>query len=153
MIKSPFSRISQQFRIHLLLFVTSLMLIVIPVLNKTPTRQVAANSMAAAMNFLYLVDTEEYTKSWHVTSDLLKNMLSMDAWNKQIAEIRSFYGPILERQHQDIVYTDSAEDVPAGKYVVLTFISKFEARTYAIETITLMLGSDNLWRVAGYFVR
>ncbi len=148
-----FSKLSYKFRIHLLLFVTSLMLIIISVLNKTPTRLVAENSMAAAVHFLYLVDTEEYTKSWEVSADILKKMLTKKAWNEQIAKIRSFYGPILERRHKDIVYTDSADSVPDGRYVILTFISKFESRDYAIETITLMLGADNLWKVAGYFVR
>jgi hypothetical protein len=43
--------------------------------------------------------------------------------------------------------------VPAGKYVVMTFISRFELRERVIETITLMLDSNDQWQVAGYFLR
>ena len=44
-------------RIHLLLIFTSLLLVVVPVLNKIPSQQVAERSMFAASQFLFLVDT------------------------------------------------------------------------------------------------
>ena len=65
----------------------------------------------------------------------------------------SFLGPIIERSYYDISYTDSAIDVPPGEYVVMTFISKFELRDSVTETLTLMLGDNNQWQVAGYFLR
>lgn len=145
--------ISRNARIHLMLIVTSILLIVVPVLNKTPTSQVTEASVRAAGQFLYLVDTEEYARSWDVSSEYLKKILTQESWNVQIAKIRSFLGPIVERIHHDISYTDSASDVPAGEYVVMTFISKFELRERVIETITLMLNSDNEWQVVGYFLR
>jgi hypothetical protein len=107
----------------------------------------------AAAQFLFLVDTEEYARSWEVTSENLKTILTQEAWNEQIAKIRSFLGPIVERIHHDISYTDSAIGVPAGEYVVMTFISRFALRERVIETITLMLDSNNQWQVAGYFLR
>jgi hypothetical protein len=103
--------------------------------------------------FLFLVDTEEYAKSWEVSSAKLKEMLTQKAWNEQITKIRSFLGPIVERIHHDISYTDSASDVPSGEYVIMTFISKFELRDGVTETITLMLGDNNQWQVVGYFLR
>ena len=145
--------LSRNTRIHLLLIFTSLLLIIVPVLNKTPTQEVTEKSVIAAAEFLFLVDTEEYAKSWETTSEHLKMMLTQKAWNEQIAKIRSFLGPIVERIHQDISYTDSATGVPAGKYVVMTFISRFELRERVIETITLMLDSNDQWQVAGYFLR
>jgi len=145
--------LSRNARIHLFLLFSSLLLIVIPVLNKTPSQQVAQDSVLAAHQFLFLVDTEEYARSWEVASDNLKRMLTQEAWNERIAEIRSFLGPIVERIQHDLSYTNSASDVPEGEYVVMTFISRFELRERVIETITLMLGSDNQWQVAGYFLR
>jgi hypothetical protein len=145
--------LSRNARIHLLLITTSLMLIIVPVLNKTPTQQVTEKSVLAAAQFLFLVDTEEYARSWEVTSENLKTILTQEAWNEQIAKIRSFLGPIVERIHHDISYTDSAIGVPAGEYVVMTFISRFALRERVIETITLMLDSNNQWQVAGYFLR
>ena len=117
---------------------------------KTPSHIVTQQSIVAASEFLYLVDTEEYTKSWEVTSDTLKNMLSQEVWNKKIAQLREFLGPIVERIQQDITYTDSASDVPNGEYVVMTFISSFEFRERVVEKLTLLLGENNRWEVVGY---
>ena len=141
-----------QVRIHLFLFVASILWIVVPAVNKTPSQLVTQQSVVAASEFLYLVDTEEYAKSWDVTSDTLKMMLSQEMWNERIAELRSFLGPIVERIQQDITYTDSASDVPEGEYVVMTFISTFELRERVVEKITLMLGDNDRWEVVGYFL-
>jgi Protein of unknown function (DUF4019) len=145
--------LSRNLQIHLFLFLASLLLIIIPVLNKTPSQRVAEESGLAAAQFLFLIDTEEYAKSWEVTSEYLKQMLTQKAWDDQITKIRSFLGPIVERIQHNISYTDTASDVPAGEYVVMTFVSKFELRERVIETITLMLDSNDEWQVAGYFLR
>jgi hypothetical protein len=139
--------------IHLMLITTSLLLIIIPAINKTPSQQVAEKAMTAAANFLFLIDTEEYLKSWENASNALKNILPRDAWHDQITEIRQLLGPIIDRDHQDISYTRSSPDVPSGEYVVLTFLSQFRDRAFATETVTVKLGIDDIWRVAGYFVR
>jgi len=139
--------------LHLFLFFASLILIIIPVMNKTPSKQVSEQSLHAAAEFLFLVDTEEYAQSWEITSAALKKILTKDAWNERIEEIRSFLGPVVERVQNSISYTDSASDVPEGEYVVMTFISKFELRERVVETITLMLNDNNEWKVAGYFLK
>ena len=144
--------ISHHARIHLLLIFTSLLLVVMPVLNKIPSQQIAERSLNAAAQFLFLVDTEDYAMSWEVTSENLKKMLTQEAWNDQITEIRSFLGPIVERVQSSIAYTNSASDVPTGEYVIMTFMSKFELRERVTETITLMLGDNGQWRVVGYFM-
>lgn len=145
--------ISRNAQIHLFLLVSSLLLIIAPVLNKTPSQQVSEKSILAAAEFLFLVDTEEYAQSWEVSSEALQKMLSKEAWSEKITQIRTFLGPIVERIHQTITYTDSAIDVPPGEYVVMTFVSKFELRERVTETITLLLGDDDEWEVVGYFLR
>jgi len=145
--------LSQHAQIHLFLIFSCFLIIAIPIMNKTPTHRVAEQSAFAAAQFLFLVDTEEYAKSWEISSANLKKMLTQEAWNEQIIEIRSFLGPIVERIHHDISYTDSPSDVPVGEYVIMTFVSKFELRERVIETITLMLGDNDQWQVVGYFLR
>ena len=139
--------------IHLMLIAISLFLIIVPAINKTPSRQVAEQSMASAAHFLFLVDTEEYLQSWEASSTVLKNILSSKEWDRQITKLRNFLGPIVSRQHQDSSYTRNASDVPDGEYVILTFLSSFKDRRHATETVTLKLGKDDIWRVAGYYVR
>lgn len=145
--------LSTNVQLHLLLIFTSLLLIVVPALNKTPSQQISQQSLHAAAQFLFLVDTEEYSRSWEVSSKILQKMLSEQAWNEQIAKIRNFLGPVVERIQHDISYTDTATDVPEGEYVILRFISKFELRERVVETITLILGEDSQWRVVGYFLQ
>jgi hypothetical protein len=145
--------ISRHLRIHALLIFTSIFLIVMPAINKIPNQQISEQTLTAATKFLFLVDTEEYLQSWETTSSALKNILSRDAWHEQIAEIRSRLGPIIGREQQDISYTRYSQDVPEGEYVVLTFLSRFQDRAHATETLTLKLGTDKIWRVAGYYVR
>lgn len=145
--------ISRRASIHLMLIATSLFLIIVPAINKTPSQQVAEKTMTAAANFLFLLDTEQYIEAWEASSSSLKNILSRDAWLDQVTEIRNLLGPIVDREQQKISYSQNARDVPAGKYVVLTFLAHFRDRIYAIETVTVKLGLDDIWRVAGYYVR
>lgn len=145
--------VMRQSHIHLFLFFVSFLLIIIPVMNKTPSREVADQSLYAAAEFLLLVDTEEYAQSWEVTSSRLQAMLPQDAWNKKIEELRSFLGPVVERIQQNVTYSDSASGVPEGEYVVMTFVTEFELRERVVETITLMLNDSNQWQVAGYFMK
>ena len=142
-----------QVRIHLFLFAASLLWIIVPAINKAPSELVTQHSLVAASEFLYLVDTEEYAKSWEITSVALKNMLTQAAWSEEIDRLRSFLGPIVERIHHDITYTDSASDVPAGEYVIMTFVSRFALSERVFEKITLMLGEDDQWQVVGYFLK
>ena len=145
--------ISRNAQLHLLLLFTSLMLIVIPAVNERPSAQIVEQSRHVAAQFLYLVDTEEYSKSWEISSHILQKMLTKKAWNEQITKIRDYLGPIVQRMYHDISYTDTATNVPEGEYVILTYISKFKLRDRVVETITLMLGDDNQWQVVGYFLR
>jgi hypothetical protein len=142
-----------QVRIHLFLFVASLLWIIVPAINKTPSEFVTKDTLVAAAEFLYLVDTEEYAKSWEVTSVTLKNMLTQAAWSEEIDRLRSLLGPIVERINQGITYTDTANDVPAGEYVVMTFVSRFALSERVFEKLTLMLGEDDQWQVVGYFLK
>lgn len=142
-----------QVRIHLFLFVASLLWIIVPAINKTPSELVANQALAAAAEFLYLVDTEEYAKSWEVTSGVLKEMLTQADWNQEIDRLRSFLGPIVERLQHEITYTATASDVPSGEYVVMTFVSKFALSERVFEKLTLMLGDNDRWQVVGYFLK
>jgi len=140
-------------RVHLFLLVGSLLLIFISVSNKTPTELVTEQSTVAAFEFLHMVDAEEYAQSWEDASAMLQNMLTKKAWMAQLSKIREMTGPILERTHDKISYTDEAINAPPGEYVVISFVSKFAFKGYVIETITLLLDKSGHWLVAGYFLK
>lgn len=144
---------SKSLPLHLCLLSMSLLLIVVPLWNKTPSQEVLDQSLLSAAQFLYLVDTEEYARSWEVTSSRLQEMIPQESWNAQINKIRKFLGPISDRVQHSVSYTNSASDVPIGEYVVMTFVSSFAFREGVVETLTLMLDEHDSWQVAGYFLR
>jgi hypothetical protein len=47
----------------------------------------------------------------------------------------------------------SLPGAPDGEYVVIQFMSSFENKRFAIETVTPMKDKDAKWRVSGYYMR
>ncbi len=140
-------------RIHIFLAIGFVLLIFIPMLNKTPSEEVTIKSTDAAIRFLYLVDNGEYVKSWEASSKHMKAAVTGEEWNRQIAEIRDKVGAIVERHRDEVSYLEGAGDLPEGEYVVITFNSVFKLRQLAKETVTLSLAKDGEWQVAGYFLK
>lgn len=140
-------------RIHLFLLITTLALIVVPFLNKKPSLEVSQRATAAAAQFLSLVDQGAYSESWEAASDVMHQLLTVDAWNREVAAMRNTFGVVVERGLQDVVYADPGGEAPAGEYVIVAFTTKFSFREVATETVTLRLGRSGEWLVAGYFLR
>jgi len=138
--------------IHLFLIVSSLMLIIVPYLNKAPSFNISKETVHAASQFLYLVDQEEYAKSWEISSETLQKMLSQTEWNEKLSQLRAMVGPLVERFQHKIAYADEVVGGPATRYVVVTFMSRFQLRERVKETITLLLDENDQWLVAGYFL-
>jgi len=138
-------------RIHLVLIVMTLVLILVPALNKTPDKETAVKATDAAVKFLYLVDNREYAQSWEIASDHLKTTIGKEEWIEKLAQVRGSLGPVSERVKDDITYQKATGDLPAGEYVIIRFNTIFNTRQSAIETVTLHLDGAGEWRVAGYF--
>ncbi len=139
-------------RIHIVLAIGFLLLILLPMINKTPSEEVAVKATDAAVRFLYLVDNGDYAKSWETSSKHMKAAVTGEEWNRQIAEIRDKVGAIVERSRDDVSYLEGAGDLPEGEYVVITFDSSFKQRPAATETVTLAREENGEWLVAGYFL-
>jgi len=138
-------------RIHLVLIVMTLVLILVPALNKTPDKETTVKATDAAVKFLYLVDNQEYAQSWEIASDHLKTTIGKEEWVEKLAQVRGALGTVSERVKDDITYLKATGDLPAGEYVVIRFNTNFNARRSAVETVTLHLDAEGEWRVAGYF--
>ena len=137
-------------RIHIFLAIGFVLLIAIPMLNKTPSEEVSVKSTDAAIKFLYLVDNGEYVKSWETSSKHMKAAVTGEEWTNKIKKERDTLGAIVERHRDKVTYYKGAADLPEGEYVVITFNSVFKKRQLVKETVTLSLAKDNEWRVAGY---
>ena len=110
-------------------------------------------AVSSAENFLQLVDSGRYAESWEVTSELFKNQVSKQQWEKQLGSIRPAFGNLIKREIKSKTYTKLLPNAPDGEYVVIQFSTSFENKKSAIETVTPMLESNGEWRVSGYYIR
>lgn len=110
-------------------------------------------AIAAAENFLHLVDCGRYADSWNATAQLFKAQVSRQAWADQLEHIRPIFGNTIKRTIKAQKSIGSLPGAPDGKYVVIQFSTRFANKEHAMETVTPMLESDGVWRVSGYYIQ
>jgi len=111
-----------------------------------------AVAVAAAEEFLVLVDQGEYVKSWEQASSLFAERIPKEDWIEGISRFRPTFGAIKERTLKGSHLARSLPGAPDGEYVLILFTSVFENKATAVETITMMLDTDKQWRAAGYYI-
>lgn len=116
-----------------------------------PDAKAAARN--AALEWLALVDSEQFPESWNEAASLFKGKVSRSQWASAIRSVRGPLGMMQSRRFLGAVYKTELPGAPDGKYVVIQFQASFENRAEAVETITPMLDKDGVWRVSGYFIR
>lgn len=112
-----------------------------------------AAAIMAAEDFLLLVDTDQYGKSWDVASSLFQNQIQKDTWIQQISAVRPALGELIKREIVSAEYMTELPGAPDGEYVVIQYNSSFAAKQNGMETITPMLDKDGQWKVSGYYIR
>lgn len=110
-------------------------------------------AIAAAEQWLKMVDAGQYDQSWEIASQLVKDAVSKEQWSKSIAGARGSFGPVVSRALKSKQYANSLPGVPDGEYVVILYQTSFKNKKLAIETITPKRTADGSWRVAGYYIR
>jgi hypothetical protein len=116
-----------------------------------PDKEAAA--IKAAELFIGLIDQGEYGQSWHEASSLFAGRITKEEWVEVVSEVRPPFGQILQRSVKGSQYVTSVPGAPDGEYVLILFISSFEHKASAVETVTAMLDTDGQWRVAGYYIQ
>ncbi len=110
-------------------------------------------AIAAAKEWLVLVDGGKYAQSWDAAAELFQNAVPKGQWAQQLGGARGPLGKVLKRELRSKAYKTSLPGAPDGEYVVLQFETSFTNKKAATETITPMLEKDGRWRVSGYFIR
>jgi serine/threonine-protein kinase len=108
---------------------------------------------AAARAWLDLMDGGCYGTSWEAAAPAFKSAVTPDQWDRAAHSVRTPLGRCLSRTLLSHKLVDSPNGGPKGHYVVLQFETHFEHRENAVETVTPLLGKDDHWRVAGYFIK
>jgi len=112
-----------------------------------------AIAQGEALLWLGLVDTNKYDESWQEMSPAFKKEVSKRKWKSTVTEIRKPLGKVVARKPKSADYTKELPGAPEGEYVVAKFETNFEKKTAAVETVTLGLGRDLIWRVSSYSVK
>ena len=110
-------------------------------------------ALAAAENWLALVDAEDYAASWQDAASYFKQAVSEDQWTQSMTAYREPLGNVLSRTPASQTYTATLPGAPDGEYVVIQFRTSFEQKAAGIETVTSMLDNDGVWRVSGYYIK
>ncbi|MEZ5330865.1 MAG: DUF4019 domain-containing protein [Thermoanaerobaculia bacterium] len=109
-------------------------------------------AVAAARDWLTLVDDGKYGESWDESSELLRGAITRDGWERQAGGVRGPFGAVLSRELDSSTPMTEMPGAPDGRYVVIEFVTSFEHKAQAVERVTPRL-EDGVWRVAGYYVR
>lgn len=112
-----------------------------------------AAALAAAEEWLKLVDDGGYAASWDEAAAYFKNAVTKGNWMQGLEAARKPLGENMSRKVLSRSYRTSLPGAPDGKYVVIQFKSSFRNKKEAVETVTPVLDRDGKWRVSGYFIK
>lgn len=115
--------------------------------------EVKGDAEKAAEAWLALVDEGKYGDSWDQAAGFFRTAISKDSWEPLVQRVRTPLGKVKSRTLKSAAYTTSLPGAPDGQYVVIQYVTDFENKSGAIETVTPALDKDQTWRVSGYFVR
>ena len=109
-------------------------------------------AVVAAKEWLAVVDSKEYKKSWHEAAPFFQEHVKEKQWEEQISSVR---GPLGKAESRDLIeaqFTTTLPGAPQGEYVVIRFKTNFSGKPNSVEMITPMI-ADGSWRVSGYFIK
>lgn len=110
-------------------------------------------AIAAAKEWLALVDSRHYGQSWKQAAGYFRTAVTKEQWRDSLMAVRTPLGRVRTREFHNAVYKTSLPGAPDGEYIVIQFKTSFENKKSAVETVTPMLEKDGRWRVSGYFIR
>jgi hypothetical protein len=109
-------------------------------------------AVASAEQWLEIIDAGEYAEGWENASEYLKNAVPEDSFKQSLQGVRKPLGKMKKRTLDSAQYTKKFPGAPDDEYVVIQFKTKFENKTYAMETITAQKEKDEQWRISGYYI-
>jgi len=140
-------------RTTIIFFIVTALSIFLTVSRTIAQDEATAPAIKAAEEFLLLVDTSQYAKSWDIASSFFKSQVAKETWVKQVSSLRPAFGKVINRQLLNAQQMDQMPGAPDGSYVLIQYDTTFENKRQAIETVTPMLDTDGKWRVSGYLIQ
>jgi hypothetical protein len=110
-------------------------------------------AVTAAKNWLALVDSGKYSKSWKQAAEYFRTAINPEQWEQSLTAVRKPLGAVISRKLKSAAYKTSLPGAPDGEYIVIQFNTSFRNKKAAVETVTPMYERDGVWRVSGYFIK
>jgi hypothetical protein len=143
----------KKYGIHIALIFACSLIILVPLLKDEPDPEKVRKATVAAMDFLQLIDAQQYETARKEGATLLKERETLTGWIAKLSGVRSDLGPAMDRKQIEVSYSTTAKDSPDGEYVMLTYSTQYQKKIAVSETIIVMLDKNRGWRVAGYFFK
>lgn len=121
----------------------------VPSFENNPKAEKAA--VAAAYDWLNLVDNQNYEESWKESAAQFQKNVPKNKWIEKSSNVREPMGGLVDREIDSSKYTTSLPGVPDGEYVIMKFKTQFENKKLAIETITFI--KNDSWGATGYYIK
>jgi hypothetical protein len=106
----------------------------------------------AAGGWLTLLDRRDWGTAWESSAGMFRSTVPLASWMDNIPKVRAPLGALVERTPNNSQYKTALEGRPAGDYVSVIFVSKFEKQEVQ-EVVTTVREPDGKWRVTGYSTR
>jgi len=110
-------------------------------------------ALTAAKAWLAMVDKGDYAASWEASASPMKAAVTPEQWDTAMKGVRAPLGALMARKMVTAKYATTLPGAPDGKYVVITFKTRFANKKAAVETVTPMIDTDGTWHVSGYFIK
>ena len=107
----------------------------------------------AANNWLAVVDSGQYARSWDQASALFKKQVTAEQWEQAARAAREPLGKLVSRKPASAQFSKTLPGAPDGEYVVVGYASEYEGKKEAVETVVMMKEKDGSWKPAGYFIK
>ncbi|WP_298923381.1 DUF4019 domain-containing protein [uncultured Ramlibacter sp.] len=121
-----------------------------PVSSEQAAKEAAGKLVAAA--WLTLLDRRDWGTAWESTAAMFRSTVPLAMWMDNIPNVRTPLGVFVERQTGPASYKTTLEGRPAGDYVSVVFLTKFDKKEVQ-EIVTTVREADGKWRVTGYSTR
>jgi Protein of unknown function (DUF4019) len=109
----------------------------------------------AALQVALLVDHEKVGEVWDGASSITKQLVTRDAFVRQITADRQTVGALVSRSVASVTYRQSdGKQLPPGVYANVAFATRFAHSQQTVrELVSFHLDGDRVWRVSGYTLR
>lgn len=121
--------------------------------GSTLTAEQTTGLKPAKLAWLALMDAGDHSGTWSSAASAFKGALTAAQWRQAVQGARTPMGAVQHRREKATSFTRSLPGAPEGQYAVVQFDTDFINKTKVVETLTLVLEADGVWRVTGYFVR